>query len=54
MLWRGEPHDVGRHVINGFRKAVDGDLVEELEEMGVQVVEWYELLGWKVEPRIGE
>ncbi len=37
-------------MINGFRKAVDCDIVEELEEMGVQVVEWFDLLGWESEP----
>ena len=42
------------YVINGFRKTVDGDIVEELEELGVQVVEWYELFGWEEEPRLGE
>ncbi len=41
-------------VINGFRKAVDCDLVEELEEMGVQVVEWYDLLRCESEPGLEE
>jgi hypothetical protein len=41
-------------VINGFRKAVDSDVAEELEEMGVQVLEWFELLGWESEPRLEE
>jgi hypothetical protein len=41
-------------VINGFRKAVDCDIVEELEEMGVQVVEWFDLLGWESEPGLEE
>jgi hypothetical protein len=41
-------------VINGFRKAVDCDIVEELEEMGVQVVKWYDLLGCESEPGLEE
>ncbi len=41
-------------VINGFRKAVDSDVAEEMEEMGVQVIEWYDLLGWESEPRLAE
>jgi hypothetical protein len=37
-------------LVNGFRKAVDGDLVEEMEEMdGVEVVEWWKLMGWDEE-----
>jgi hypothetical protein len=34
-------------VMSGFRKAVDCDIVDEL---GVEVVEWYTLLGWEGEP----
>jgi hypothetical protein len=30
-------------VMSGFRKTVDCDLVEELEELGVEVVPWYTL-----------
>jgi len=37
-------------VMSGFRKSVDCDLVEELEELGVEVVPWYSLLGWEDEP----
>jgi hypothetical protein len=37
-------------VMSGFRKSVDCDLVEELEELGVEVVPWYTLLGWEDEP----
>jgi hypothetical protein len=37
-------------VMSGFRKTVDCDLVEELEELGVEVVPWYTLLGWEGEP----
>jgi hypothetical protein len=29
-------------------------MVEELEEMGVQVIEWYDLLGWECELRLEE
>jgi hypothetical protein len=37
-------------LVNGFRKAVDGDLVEELEEMErVEVLEWWKLMGWDEE-----
>ncbi len=28
--------------------------VEILTEMGVQVIEWYDLLGWENEPRLEE
>jgi hypothetical protein len=41
-------------VINGYRKAVESEIVEELEEMSVQVVEWYDLLGWDSEPGLDE
>ena len=35
------------HTINGFRRAVDVDIVEELDEVeGVSVVQWWELMGW--------
>jgi hypothetical protein len=33
-------------VMSGFRKTVDCDIVEELEELGVEVLHWYSLLGW--------
>ncbi len=37
-------------LVNGFRKAVDGDMTEEMEEIeGVEVVEWWELMGWDEE-----
>ena len=38
-------------VMSGFRKTVDCDIVEEL---GVEVVEWYSLLGWDGEPGLEE
>ncbi len=41
-------------VINGYRKAVESDIVEELEETGVQVVEWFDLLVWDSEPGLDE
>jgi hypothetical protein len=41
-------------VINGYRKAVESEIVEELEEMSVQVVEWFDLLGWDSEPGLDE
>jgi hypothetical protein len=41
-------------VLNGYRKAVECDIVEELEESGVQVVEWFDLLGWDREPGLEE
>jgi hypothetical protein len=41
-------------VINGFRKAVDSDVTEEQADMGIQVLEWFELLGWESEPRLEE
>ncbi len=37
-------------VMSGFRKTVDCDIVEELEELGEEVVEWYSRLGWDGEP----
>jgi hypothetical protein len=37
-------------LVNGFREAVDGDIAEELEEIGgVEVVEWWEMMGWDEE-----
>ncbi len=33
-------------VLNGYRKSVESDIVEELEESGVQVLHWYDLFGW--------
>jgi hypothetical protein len=37
-------------LVIGFRKVVDVDVVEELEEMGgVEVMEWWELMGWDEE-----
>ncbi len=41
-------------VINGYRKVVESEIVEELEETGVQVVEWFDLLGWDSEPGLDE
>ena len=37
--------------MSGFRKAVDCNIVDEL---GVEVVEWYSLLGWDGEPGLEE
>ncbi len=40
-------------LVNGFRKAVDGDMTEEMEEIGgVEVVEWWELMGWDEEGKV--
>jgi hypothetical protein len=36
-------------MVNGFRRSVDADLVEELLQMKVRVVEWWEVLGMKGE-----
>jgi hypothetical protein len=38
-------------LVNGFRKGVDADVVEELEEkvVGVRVLEWWEAMGWEEE-----
>jgi hypothetical protein len=38
-------------MVNGFRKGVDVDVVEELEEsvVGVSVLEWWEAMGWEEE-----
>ncbi len=33
--------------MNGLRKAVDNDIVEEMEELDVQAVEWFDLLLWE-------
>ncbi len=33
---------------------MESDIVEELEESGVQVVHWYDLLGWDSEPNLDE
>jgi hypothetical protein len=41
-------------VLNGYRKSVESDIVEELEESGVQVLHWYDLLGWDSEPGVEE
>ncbi len=41
-------------VMSGFRKTVDCDIVEELEELGVEVVYWYSLSGWDGEPGLDE
>jgi hypothetical protein len=41
-------------VMNGYRKAVDCDIVEELEESGVQILDWFDLLGWDSEPGLDE
>jgi hypothetical protein len=41
-------------VLNSYRKAVVCDIVEELEESGVQVLEWFDLLGWDSEPGMEE
>jgi hypothetical protein len=38
-------------VMSGFRKALVCDIVEKL---GVEVVEWYNLLGWEGEPGLEE
>ncbi len=38
-------------VLNGYRKSVESDIVEEL---GVQVLHWYDLLGWDSEPGVEE
>jgi hypothetical protein len=37
--------------MNGFRKGVDADVVEELEEkaVGIRTVEWWETMGWEEE-----
>jgi hypothetical protein len=40
--------------LNGYRKSVENEIVEELEEIGVQVVNWYDLLGWDSEPSLDE
>jgi len=34
--------------MNGFRKGVDADVVEELEEkaVGIRTIEWWETMGW--------
>ncbi len=34
------------------KKSVESDIVEELEELGVQVLHWYDLLGWDSEPGV--
>jgi hypothetical protein len=41
-------------VLNGYRKSVESDIMEELEESGVQVLHWYDLLGWDSEPGVDE
>jgi hypothetical protein len=33
---------------------VESDIVEELEESGVQLLHWYDLLGWDREPGVDE
>ncbi len=43
-------------MVNGFRRSVDVDVVEELEErvVGVRVLEWWEALGWEEEKSVSE
>ncbi len=43
-------------MVNGFRKGVDVDVVEELEErvVGVRVLEWWEAMGWEEEGSVQE
>jgi hypothetical protein len=41
-------------VLNGYRKAVECNIVDELEESVLQVVEWFDLLGWDSEPGLDE
>ncbi len=41
-------------MLNGYRKSVESNIVEELEELGVQVLHWYDLLGWDSEPGVEE
>jgi hypothetical protein len=41
-------------VLNSYRKAVECDIVEELEESGVQVLEWFDLVGYDSEPGLEE
>ncbi len=43
-------------LVNGFRKGVDADVVEELEErvVGARVLEWWEALGWEQEGSLQE
>jgi hypothetical protein len=43
-------------LVNGFRKGVDADVVEELEErvVGARVMEWWEALGWEQEGSLQE
>ena len=40
--------------LNGYRKAVECNIVDELEESVLQVVEWFDLLGWDSEPGLDE
>jgi hypothetical protein len=42
-------------MVNGFRKMVDREIVEELSGMvGVDVVEWWRLMGWEKEGTVEE
>ncbi len=41
-------------MLNGYRKSVESDIVEELEDLGVQVIHWFDLLGWDSEPGLDE
>ncbi len=43
-------------LVNGLRKGVDADVVEELEErvVGARVLEWWEALGWEQEGSLQE
>jgi hypothetical protein len=43
-------------MVNGFRKSVDVDMIEELEErvVGVRVCEWWEAMGWGEEGSLNE
>jgi len=41
--------------VNGFRRVVDREIVEELSGMaGVEVVEWWKLMGWEKEGSVDE
>jgi len=41
--------------VNGFRRVVDREIVEELSGMaGVEVVEWWKLMGWEKEGLVDE
>jgi hypothetical protein len=43
-----------RFIINGFRKAMNVGVVEELKLDGIHVIEWFKVMGWENEPKVDD